>query len=109
MGRSGSDHCNEALSGLNPWWIAEPANPDDVLGHATIARAIQPIAVATVSATMDVRVCEYVDHLHEHFVDSVIVRNSRYMAPRRPGYSIQIKPESRKMHRFPDGTAWRKD
>jgi len=59
-----------------------------------------------VSASMENRVTEYVDHLHEHFVDPVVIRNARYMAPRRGGYSIEIKPESRAAHRFPNGLVW---
>lgn len=37
----------KALSGFNPWWIEEPLSPDDILGHAAVARAVQPIRVAT--------------------------------------------------------------
>ena len=35
------------LAGFNPLWIEEPTSPDDILGHATIRRAIAPIGVAT--------------------------------------------------------------
>jgi L-fuconate dehydratase len=35
------------LARFDPWWIEEPTSPDDVLGHAAIARAIAPIGVAT--------------------------------------------------------------
>lgn len=35
------------LARFNPWWIEEPTSPDDVLGHAAIARAVAPIGVAT--------------------------------------------------------------
>ncbi len=35
------------LARFDPLWIEEPTSPDDVLGHATIARAIAPIGVAT--------------------------------------------------------------
>jgi L-fuconate dehydratase len=35
------------LAKYDPWWIEEPTNPDDILGHATIAKAIHPIGVAT--------------------------------------------------------------
>jgi L-fuconate dehydratase len=59
-----------------------------------------------VAGTTDNRVIEYVDHLHEHFEDPVVVRGGRYMAPTRPGYSITIRPESRMAHRFPGGAAW---
>jgi L-fuconate dehydratase len=59
-----------------------------------------------VAGTMDGRVIEYVDHLHEHFEDPVVVRGGRYMAPTRPGYSITIRPESRMAHQFPGGAVW---
>jgi L-fuconate dehydratase len=35
------------LARFDPWWIEEPTSPDDVLGHAAIAKAIAPIGVAT--------------------------------------------------------------
>ena len=35
------------LAAFDPFWIEEPTSPDDILGHATIARAIAPIRVAT--------------------------------------------------------------
>ena len=35
------------LARFDPWWIEEPTSPDDVLGHAAIARAVAPIGVAT--------------------------------------------------------------
>ena len=41
---------------------------------------------------MQDRVIEYVDHLHEHFLDPVIIRNAHYQLPTAPGYSIQVKP-----------------
>jgi L-fuconate dehydratase len=167
------------LARFDPWWIEEPTSPDDVLGHAAIARAIAPIRVATgemcqnrvvfkqllqanaigflqvdscrmggvnevlavlllaekfgvpvcphaggvglceyvqhlaiydyvaVSGSLENRLCEYVDHLHEHFVDPCIVRNARYAAPTRPGYSITMRPESIDAHEFPTGKVWR--
>lgn len=167
------------LARFDPWWIEEPTSPDDVLGHATIARAIAPIGVATgeqchnrvmfkqlmqagairfcqidscrlggvnevlavlllaarfgvpvcphaggvglceyvqhlaiidyvcVSASLDDRIVEYVDHLHEHFLHPVTIRDGRYMMPMEPGYSITMKPESLQTYRFPDGPAWR--
>src|SRR5256885_10509238 len=35
------------LARFDPRWIEEPTSPDDVLGHAAIAKAIAPIRVAT--------------------------------------------------------------
>jgi L-fuconate dehydratase len=170
-----------ALARFDPWWIEEPTSPDDILGHATIARAIAPIAVATgeqcqnrvmfkqllqakaigicqidscrlggvnevlavllmaakfgvpvcphaggvglceyvqhlaifdylcVSASIDNRIVEYVDHLHEHFQDPVMIQNGRYVVPTMPGYSITMKPESLRAHEYPNGPAWTAD
>jgi L-fuconate dehydratase len=169
-----------ALSEFHPLWIEEPTSPDDVLGHAAIARAVRPlgIGVATgehganrilfkqllqaqaidfcqidscrlggvnenlavilmaakfgvpvcphaggvglceyvqhlsmfdflaVSGTQERRVIEYVDHLHEHFIDPVVIRRGRYVAPSKPGYSIAIRESSRIAHRFPEGKVW---
>jgi len=180
---------DEAIARVNElakfklWWIEEPTSPDDVLGHAAIAKAVRPsgVGVATgehcanriifkqllqaraidfcqidscrlggvnenlavilmaakfgvpvcphaggvglceyvqhlsmfdylaVTGTMDGRVTEFVDHLHEHFEDPVIIRNARYMPPSTPGYSITIKPASRHQYRFPDGPVWSSD
>ncbi|MDG4649926.1 enolase C-terminal domain-like protein [Roseibacterium sp. SDUM158017] len=167
------------LAAYDPWWIEEPTSPDDILGHARIAREIAPVSVATgehchnavmfkqlmqagairfvqvdscrlagpneilgvmllaekfglpvcphaggvglceliqhmsfvdyvcVSASLEDRVLEYVDHLHEHFVDPVRTRNGRYLPPARPGFSVEMKPESIARHEFPDGAEWR--
>jgi L-fuconate dehydratase len=166
------------LSRFNPLWIEEPTNPDDVLGHAAIARAVAPVGVATgehcqnrvvfkqflqagamsfcqidscrlagvnevlavllmaakfnvpvcphaggvglceyvqhlsifdyiaVSGSLEGRRIEYVDHLHEHFVEPVIIRNGCYMPPTAPGYSITIQPESLEKYEFPNGEIW---
>jgi L-fuconate dehydratase len=169
----------KALSHLDLWWAEEPTHPDDVLGHARIAKAIAPVGVATgehaanrvifkqllqanaitfcqidscrlggvnenlavmlmaakfgvrvcphaggvglceyvqhlsmfdfvaISGTMEGRVIEFVDHLHEHFEEPVTIHRGRYMPPLKPGYSITIKPDSRMRYRFPDGEIWR--
>ncbi len=59
-----------------------------------------------IGASLENRVLEYVDHLHEHFLDPVIIKNARYVAPREPGYSIQMRPESLQRYEFPVGEAW---
>jgi L-fuconate dehydratase len=166
------------LAEFEPYWIEEPTSPDDVLGHAAIARAVAPIRIATgehcqnrvmfkqffqakaihycqldacrlggvnevlavlllaekfqvpvcphaggvglceyvqhlsmfdyvcVSGSKEDRVIEYVDHLHEHFVDPVRIQQGRYLPPSAPGYSITMKPESLKDYAFPDGRVW---
>lgn len=167
------------LAQFDPWWIEEPTSPDDVLGHAAIARAIAPVGVATgehcqnrvmfkqlfqadaiqfcqldscrlggvnevlavllmaakfgvpvcphaggvglceytqhlsifdyicVSASLENRILEYVDHLHEHFVHPVVVKEGCYRPPSAPGYSITMHPESLQKFAFPSGQEWR--
>jgi L-fuconate dehydratase len=60
-----------------------------------------------VGTSLDNRMVEYVDHLHEHFVDPVVVTGGRYRLPTAPGYSVAMKPESVAHYSFPDGPAWR--
>jgi L-fuconate dehydratase len=169
----------QALARFDLLWIEEPTSPDDVLGHAAIAKAVRPIGVATgehaqnrvifkqllqagaidfcqidscrlggvnenlavilmaakfgvplcphaggvglcelvqhlsmfdfvrVSGRMDDRVTEFVDHLHEHFVDPCVVRRARYVAPTAAGYSSEIKLESRQAYQYPNGPVWK--
>jgi L-fuconate dehydratase len=60
-----------------------------------------------VSASLENRVTEFVDHLHEHFVDPVRIRNGRYLLPAQPGYSIEVFPETLRDYSYPDGKVWR--
>jgi L-fuconate dehydratase len=59
-----------------------------------------------VGGSLEDRVCEFVDHLHEHFVDPVRVVNGHYQVPTTPGYSIEIRPETLAEYAFPDGAVW---
>jgi L-fuconate dehydratase len=61
-----------------------------------------------VSGTLQDRVIEYVDHLHEHFIHPVRIQNGRYMPPQDAGYSTEMKPESLRTYQFPDGPVWKK-
>lgn len=61
-----------------------------------------------VSATMEDRVIEFVDHLHEHFVTPVHILKGRYQVPVEPGYSIEIREESLRRFAYPDGEIWSK-
>lgn len=166
------------LAPFKPWWIEEPTNPDDILGHKKIRDAIYPIKVATgehcqnrimfkqfmqanaidfcqidscrlggineilavmlmaakfkipvcphaggvglceyvqhlamidyicISGSLENRILEYVDHLHEHFIDPVNIKNGCYIPPNKPGYSITMKSESLKKYQYPDGASW---
>jgi L-fuconate dehydratase len=60
-----------------------------------------------VGTSLEGRMVEYVDHLHEHFVDPVDATGGRYRLPTAPGYSVAMKPESVAEFSFPDGPAWR--
>jgi L-fuconate dehydratase len=53
-----------------------------------------------ISGTNEGRVIEYVDHLHEHFVDPCVIRGAAYLPPQRPGYSIEMKPASIERYTF---------
>lgn len=60
-----------------------------------------------VSASLENRVTEYVDHLHEHFADPVRIRNAHYMLPEKPGYSAEIFPETLRDYAYPGGLVWK--
>lgn len=62
-----------------------------------------------VGRSLDGRMVEYVDHLHEHFVDPIEVVDGRYRLPTAPGYSVTMKPESIAAYAYPDGPVWRRD
>jgi L-fuconate dehydratase len=167
------------LRPFEPYWIEEPTSPDDVLGHATVRRALAPIRVATgehvqnavvfkqllqleaidvvqidacrvggvneniavlllaakfgapvcphaggvglcemvqhlamfdflaVSGSWDGRMIEYIDHLHEHFVEPARIERGRYVPPRSPGAGAQMHPESVADYLYPTGPRWR--
>ena len=81
-------------------------------GGVGLCEYVQHLAMidyTCVSASLEDRVVEFVDHLHEHFIDPCVVRDGRYMAPGAPGYSIAIKPDSLREFSFPDGPAWRSE
>ncbi|MEH6406987.1 MAG: L-fuconate dehydratase [Leeuwenhoekiella sp.] len=171
----------KSLAQFNPWWIEEPTSPDDILGHAKIAKAVAPVNVATgehcqnriifkqlmqagamgicqidscrvggvneilaillmakkfnipvcphaggvglceyvqhlsmidfiaISGSMEDRIIEYVDHLHEHFKEPVKIKNGAYLPPLAPGYSITMKINSIDEYSFPDGNYWKED
>lgn len=60
-----------------------------------------------VSASLEDRVTEFVDHLHEHFLDPVRIRRGRYLLPEQPGYSAAMRPESLRDYSYPNGKVWK--
>ena len=70
------------------------------VGLCEYVQHLSMIDYLAVSGTMDGRVIEYVDHLHEHFLDPCIIEKAAYMPPSRPGFSIEMKPASIAEHVF---------
>jgi L-fuconate dehydratase len=78
-------------------------------GGVGLCEYVQHLAIfdyIAVGASLDNRICEFVDHLHEHFVNPVTVAHGRYEAPMAPGYSAEMKEASLARHEFPNGKAW---
>jgi len=80
-------------------------------GGVGLCECVQHLAIfdyLCVSASREGRVIEFIDHLHEHFVDPVRMRNGHYLVPEKPGYSTEIRPETLSQYTYPDGPVWRR-
>ncbi|WP_330455723.1 fuconate dehydratase [Streptomyces sp. NBC_00820] len=99
---------NEAVAAL----LLAAAHDVPVCPHAGgvgLCELVQHLSIfdyVAVSGSMENRVVEYVDHLHEHFHDPVRVRGARYLVPEAPGYSAQIRRDTLRTYRYPDGPVW---
>ena len=81
-------------------------------GGVGLCELVQHLSIfdfVAVSGSLENRVTEYVDHLHEHFVDPCIVSDGRYELPTAPGYSAEIHEATLGEYRFPDGSFWLAD
>ena len=76
------------------------------VGLCEMVQHLSMFDYVAVSGTMQDRVIEYVDHLHEHFVDPVRIRDGRYLAPLTPGIGARIHPGSVAAHHYPHGAEW---
>lgn len=79
-------------------------------GGVGLCELVQHLAMAdyvAISGSMEDRAVEFVDHLHEHFVNPVQIRRGRYLAPTAPGFSAEMNTQSFEDHLFPNGSAWR--
>lgn len=79
-------------------------------GGVGLCEYVQHLAMidyTRISAEIGDRVLEYADHLHEHYLDPVIIRDGHYTAPKAPGFSVQMKPESIDAFMYPNGSEWR--
>ena len=78
-------------------------------GGVGLCEMVQHLAMfdfVAVSGTTQDRALEYVDHLHEHFVDPVRMRRGHYQAPTAPGLSAEMHSESLDEFAYPDGPVW---
>jgi L-fuconate dehydratase len=77
------------------------------VGLCEYVQHLSMIDYICISGSLEDRVIEYVDHLHEHFVNPVVIKNSSYIVPTSPGYSITMKPESLIKYSYPYGEVWK--
>jgi L-fuconate dehydratase len=78
-------------------------------GGVGLCELVQHLSIfdyVAVSGSLENRVTEFVDHLHEHFVDPCIVEDGAYRLPLQPGYSAQIRDSSLAEYAYPDGSYW---
>ncbi|MEO8962964.1 MAG: L-fuconate dehydratase [Ginsengibacter sp.] len=78
------------------------------VGLCEYVQHLSMIDYICISGTLENRITEYVDHLHEHFIDPVIINNGNYMPPSAAGYSIEMKSKSLEYFVFPTGDEWAK-
>ncbi|MCL6268227.1 L-fuconate dehydratase [Flagellimonas myxillae] len=76
------------------------------VGLCEYVQHLSMIDYIAISGSMENRLIEYVDHLHEHFLDPVVIKDGCYMPPKLPGYSIEMKEQSLNDHEFPTGAVW---
>lgn len=77
------------------------------VGLCEVVQHISMFDYVAVSASMERRAIEFVDHLHEHFEDPVHVSHGRYSAPLKPGFSSTMYPQSLERYAFPGGVEWK--
>ncbi|MFI8237081.1 L-fuconate dehydratase [Streptomyces sp. NPDC085866] len=79
------------------------------VGLCELVQHLSMFDYLAVSGTTEDRVIEYVDHLHEHFLTPVVIRDGHYTAPTTPGFSAAMRPESIARYTYPGGTFWAAD
>ncbi|MFE4665037.1 L-fuconate dehydratase [Streptomyces sp. NPDC056716] len=79
------------------------------VGLCELVQHLSMFDYLAVSGTTENRVIEYVDHLHDHFRDPVVIGQGHYRAPTAPGFSAEMRPESIEHYTFPGGTFWAAD
>ena len=79
------------------------------VGLCELVQHLSMFDYIAVSGTTEDRVIEYVDHLHDHFLDPVVIREGHYAAPAAPGFSAAMRPESLARYSYPGGAFWAAD
>ncbi|WP_458249357.1 L-fuconate dehydratase [Streptomyces sp. MAI_2237] len=79
------------------------------VGLCELVQHLSMFDYVAVTGTTEDRVIEYVDHLHDHFLDPVVIRDGHYRAPTASGFSAAMRPESLTRYTFPDGGFWAAD
>lgn len=79
------------------------------VGLCELVQHLSMYDYVAVTGTTEDRVIEYVDHLHDHFLDPVVIREGHYTAPTAPGFSAAMRPESIARYTFPGGDFWAAD
>jgi L-fuconate dehydratase len=78
-------------------------------GGVGLCELVQHLAMfdyVAVSGSLQERTIEYVDHLHEHFVEPAVVRGGRYLAPTRPGFGAEMHARTLAEFSYPEGPVW---
>ena len=76
------------------------------VGLCEYVQHMSMIDYVMISGEIGERVIEYVDHLHEHFVDPCVVTDGAYRAPAAPGFSVRMRPASLSAFEYPNGAEW---
>lgn len=76
------------------------------VGLCELVQHLSMFDFVSVSGTMEKRMTEYLDHLHEHFKNPCVVKNGRYLPPQSPGYSVDMKESSLSDYEWPKGRVW---
>lgn len=76
------------------------------VGLCEVGQHLAFVDALTISGGLEGRMLEHAAHLHDHFVDPIRIQEGRYLAPEAPGFSTEIKAESRARYAFPDGAEW---
>ncbi|MFJ4425279.1 enolase C-terminal domain-like protein [Streptomyces bobili] len=79
------------------------------VGLCELVQHLSMFDYVALTGTTEDRVIEYVDHLHDHFVDPVVIREGHYTAPTAPGFSAAMRPESIARYTYPGGGFWAAD